>query len=184
MGSLLAGRSGVAPTTIFNATGFPTQISAEVKNWDISSVGEDPELWKKRGRHSRFAGGAARQAVDDSGVLDSIDDPTRFGIYLGAGEGSQDFDAFCQMMAAGLKDGDFDVGAFCRRGLEILDPMAELEQEPNMPSLVPGRHVQRPGPKLQLPDRLCRQQPGHWRSRPKSSVAARPMSCSAAARTA
>src|SRR4051794_30751942 len=75
-------KSGVARTTVFDATKFPTKISAEVKNWDIAETGEDPAKWKLRGRHSRFAGGAAKQAIGSSGVMDKDLDPTRFGVYL------------------------------------------------------------------------------------------------------
>jgi 3-oxoacyl-[acyl-carrier-protein] synthase II len=127
-------KSGVAPTTLFDASGFPTKISAEVKDWDISAAVEDAEAWQKRGRHTKFAAGAAIQAVRDSGVLESIDDPTRLGIYLGSGEGNQDFLAFTDMMAAALSGGQYDAAQFVRRGMEILDPLCELEQEPNMPA--------------------------------------------------
>lgn len=131
---LKEGRSGVGPITVFDATGFPTQFAAEVKDWDPAQVGEDPVLWNSRGRHSRFAMGAAKQAVVSSGILDSGLDPRRLGVYLGSGEGSQDFDSFAQMMVAGLRSDPFDTSAFIRRGLEILSPMEELEQEPNMPA--------------------------------------------------
>ena len=127
-------KSGVGRTTLFDATGFPTQISAEVKDWDISQSGESPELWKNRGRHTRFAAGAAKQAVTDSNVLDSISDPTRFGVYLGSGEGNQDFTTFSQMMAAAISEGSYDGSKFIQAGLELLNPAAELEQEPNMPA--------------------------------------------------
>ena len=131
---LKEGRSGVDYTTIFDASRFPTKISAEVKNWDIADCGEDPELWKYRGRHSRFAAGAARQAVDSSGILDAGIDPTLLGVYLGSGEGSQDFDSFTQMMAAALDGDEFSLARFTKRGMEILNPRVELEQEPNMPA--------------------------------------------------
>lgn len=127
-------QSGVGYTTIFDASRFPTRISAEVKNWDITDIGEDGELWKHRGRHSRFAAGAARQAIYSSGILDSGIDPVRLGVYLGSGEGSQDFNSFTTMMAAALRGGDFDIAAFTKKGLEILNPHVELEQEPNMPA--------------------------------------------------
>ncbi|MEE2826814.1 MAG: beta-ketoacyl synthase N-terminal-like domain-containing protein, partial [Planctomycetota bacterium] len=42
------GQSGVGYTTIFDASQFPTRISAEIKNWDICDTGEDPEIWKFR----------------------------------------------------------------------------------------------------------------------------------------
>ncbi len=130
---LKEGKSGVGFTSIFDASKFPTKISAEVKNWDITDIGEDPEVWKYRGRHTRFAAGAARQAIDSSGIEDANIDPVRFGIYLGCGEGNQDFNSFAQMMTAALTDDGFDVAAFTRKGMEILNPMTELEQEPNMP---------------------------------------------------
>ncbi len=131
---LKEGKSGVARTTLFDARGFPTQISAEVKNWDITQCGEPADQWKNRGRHTKFAAGAAKQAIADSQVLDSIGDPTRFGVYLGSGEGNQDFLTFSKMMSAALADGQYDASKFIAAGLELLDPAVELEQEPNMPA--------------------------------------------------
>lgn len=131
---LKEGKSGVARTTLFDARGFPTQISAEVKNWDITQCGEPADQWKNRGRHTKFAAGAAKQAIADSQVLDSISDPTRFGVYLGSGEGNQDFLTFSKMMSAALADGQYDASRFIAAGLDLLDPAVELEQEPNMPA--------------------------------------------------
>ncbi|NND96770.1 MAG: beta-ketoacyl-[acyl-carrier-protein] synthase family protein [Pirellulaceae bacterium] len=131
---LKEGQSGVAYTTLFDASGFPTKISAEVKNWDITDTGEPAELWQHRGRHTKFAAGAAKQAVADSGVMDSITDPTRFGVYMGSGEGNQDFTTFSRMMTAALADGEYDAAKFVSRGIELLNPVKELEQEPNMPA--------------------------------------------------
>jgi len=131
---LLAGKSGVGYITRFDASNFPTKISAEVRNWDLSDVGEDPQQWKHQGRHTHFAVGAAKKAMADSGLdLDRID-PTRFGVYTGSGEGQQDFDRFTQMMIAALDGPNLDLAKFTRKGLEILNPIAELEQEPNMPA--------------------------------------------------
>jgi 3-oxoacyl-[acyl-carrier-protein] synthase II len=131
--NLKEGRSGVARTTLFDASNFPTKISAEVRDWSVADAGEDPAEWAKCCRHTQFAVGAAKQAVEDAGVLAGID-PDRFGVYLGAGEGRQDFDNFSRMMVAALGNGDLDLGAFIREGLERLDAQLELEQEPNMPA--------------------------------------------------
>lgn len=132
-GNLMEGKSGVGLTTLFDASNFPTKISAEVRDWSIESEGEDPKEWSQRGRHTRFAAGAAKQAMSDSGLVGAVQ-PQRLGVYLGAGEGQQDFDAFSRMMVAALKEGEFDLGTFVRQGLDELDPQLELEQEPNMPS--------------------------------------------------
>jgi 3-oxoacyl-[acyl-carrier-protein] synthase II len=131
---LKRGGSGVGPTTLFDASSFPTRISAEVKNWDVTDAGEPAERWKSAGRHSKFAIGAARQAVADSGLLDSPIDPVRFGVYLGSGEGQQDFELFSRMMLASLEGETVNVGRFIQAGLEILEPVVEMEQEPNVPS--------------------------------------------------
>jgi len=131
-------KSGVGLTTIFDASKFPTKISAEVRDWDISSIGEDPILWNKRGRHSRFAAGAAKQAIESSGILTKDLDPVRLGVYLGSGEGNQDFSSFTRMVTAAITnvgpDEDLSIANFTRVGLATLDPTTELEQEPNMPS--------------------------------------------------
>ena len=135
---LLACESGVAETTIFDASTFPTKISAEVKGWSLASAGEDPDRWRHVGRHTSFAIGAAKQAVQESGLIETgpTIDPTRFGIYLGSGEGSQDFDSFSRMMVAGLADNEegFDMAQFTTAGRELLNPVNLLEQEPNMPA--------------------------------------------------
>lgn len=132
--NLLAGRSGVDYITIFDASRFPTRISAEVKNWSVADVGEDPEVWRFRARHSRFAAGAAKQAMRASGLLDKAIDPVSLGVYLGSGEGGQDFDSFAKMMAAAMDGEQLDIARFTRAGMESLHPMTELEQEPNMPA--------------------------------------------------
>ena len=101
-GRLQRGESGVDYTQGFDASQFPTKFSAEVRDWDIADEGEDPAVWKQRGRHSQFAAGAAKQAVIQSGLGETVD-PTRFGVYLGSGEGKQDFDTFTRMVLSGQR---------------------------------------------------------------------------------
>jgi 3-oxoacyl-[acyl-carrier-protein] synthase II len=131
--NLIAGRSGVGRTTVFDASRFPTKISAEVRNWDITAEGERAEDWQYCGRHTRFAAGAALQAMRDAGLPKGLEtDPTRLGVYLGSGEGQQAFDPFTSMMMAAIEGESLDVAKFTKLGLETLHPLAEVEQEPNM----------------------------------------------------
>ena len=131
--NLLAGKSGVRRSEALEQGQFPTRIAADVRDWSIADVGEEEATWENRSKHTRFAAGAARQAVDSSGVVGTVE-PTRLGVYLGAGEGQQDFHRFAQMMVEATDDGDFSLKKFVAAGLKILDPQAELEQEPNMPA--------------------------------------------------
>ena len=132
--SLRTGRSGIGQITHFDASEYPTTFAAEVKDFDLAEYVDDPDEFTYSGRNIRFAIGAARQAVNDSGLLDADVDPAQFGVYLGAGEGQQDFQVFMQMIAQSNRGDEFDFDAFTRAGLELLNPKVEIEQEPNMPA--------------------------------------------------
>jgi len=133
--NLMAAKSAVGLTTVFDASKFPTKISAEVRGWSIANEGEDAKQWEFCGRHTRFAAGAALQAMRDAGLEKGLPkDPTRLGVYLGSGEGQQDFDSFTSMMMAAISGDTLDVAKFTKLGLETLHPLAEVEQEPNMPA--------------------------------------------------
>lgn len=132
--SLKEGHSGIDWISYFDATGFPTRFAAEVRGFDLSQYTPEHARFSKSGRNVHFAIGAARQAVDQSGLPEAKVDPARFGVYLGAGEGQQDFVQVMQMIAESQKDGEIDLDAFSRVGLQRLDAQTELEQEPNMPA--------------------------------------------------
>jgi 3-oxoacyl-[acyl-carrier-protein] synthase II len=133
--ALLKGKSGVGYTTLFDASRYPTKISAEVKNWDFTGSQDDARRWKYRGRHSRFAAGAAMQAVQQSGISADQMDPTRMGVYLGAGEGNQEVGIFLDVIDRSIRtDRALSEADFTRNCLDRLNPATELEQEPNMPA--------------------------------------------------
>ncbi|MBM83828.1 MAG: beta-ketoacyl-[acyl-carrier-protein] synthase II [Planctomycetaceae bacterium] len=122
---------GIGPITHFDASNFPTKFAAEVRGFELSNYVDDPDRFRDAGRNIEFAIGASAQAVKDSGI-DSVADPTRFGVYLGAGEGEQQFSLFMNLIADAQKEGDVDLGEFARLGMERLNPRTEFEQEPNM----------------------------------------------------
>lgn len=132
--ALQEGKSGIGPITHFDASGFPTRFAAEVKKFNLDDYVDDAKRFAYAGRNIRFAVGAATQAVKDSGLFDSAIDPSRFGVYLGAGEGQQDFMLVMSMIAESQRNGEVDLAEFTRRGLERLHAQTELEQEPNMPA--------------------------------------------------
>ncbi len=140
--AMLAGKSGVAKTTIFDASTFPTTFDAEVKNYDFTKYTKKPHLHKHGDRGSQFAVGAATQACAQAGIDIETDQPkdgidrTRLGIYLGAGEGSVDSDIFFTAIIDGwdAQKNLMDWGRWANVAFGRMDPMYELEQEPNMPA--------------------------------------------------
>jgi 3-oxoacyl-[acyl-carrier-protein] synthase II len=66
--SLLAGRSGIGPITLFDATGFKSQMAGEVKDFNPLDYIE-PELKPKRwARHTQLAYAATMMALRDAGL--------------------------------------------------------------------------------------------------------------------
>ena len=129
--------NGVGPITHFPADDFPTQFAAEVKDYSIDDYVDDPDQFTFASPNILFAIGAASQAMADSGLGDGDVAPPRFGVYLGAGEGGQDFQKYMSVIArseSSEEDKVVDVEKFIRYGMETLESQAELEQEPNRPA--------------------------------------------------
>jgi 3-oxoacyl-[acyl-carrier-protein] synthase II len=134
--ALLGGKSGVAPISLFDARSFPTRIAAEVKDFRLEDYRDDAGQWAEHSRNSRFALAAAQRAMEDSGLLESRSrlDSSRFGVYLGAGEGQQDFPRFVRLVYKSSHAGKVDTGEFTRHGLRDLHAISEAEQEPGTPT--------------------------------------------------
>jgi 3-oxoacyl-[acyl-carrier-protein] synthase II len=140
--AVLAGKSGMAKTTIFDASTFPTTFDAEVKDYDFTKYIKNLQLHKHSDRGSGFAIGAAVQACREAGIDIETDEPadgidrSGLGIYLGAGEGSVDNDVFFEALVKAWngENGKMDWGKWAEVAFSRMEPMRELEQEPNMPA--------------------------------------------------
>ena len=76
--ALVAGKSGVGPITLFDASTFPTRIAAEVKDFDPTKFMDRKEA-RRNDRFIHFALAAADMAVKDSGLDLAKEDPERIG---------------------------------------------------------------------------------------------------------
>lgn len=83
--ALLAGTSGIAPITRFDASGMATGIAGEVKGFDPADL-FDRKRQRRSARFSQLAVAAAREAVADAGLTvgaaDGGIDAERVGIVL------------------------------------------------------------------------------------------------------
>jgi 3-oxoacyl-[acyl-carrier-protein] synthase II len=79
---LAAGRSGIGPITLFDASAFRTHLAAEIKELP---GGIEPALRRRLSRTDVIGLAAASEALADSGLDLDREDPSRIGVVLGAG---------------------------------------------------------------------------------------------------
>ncbi|MGQ9645268.1 MAG: beta-ketoacyl-[acyl-carrier-protein] synthase family protein [Thermodesulfobacteriota bacterium] len=88
--SLVHGRSAIRKITHFDASTYPSQIAAEVRDFDPTDY-MDPKTAKRLGRFAQFALAAAKMGVEDSEIDFSREDPYKIGVYVGTAIGGVDF---------------------------------------------------------------------------------------------
>ncbi len=84
--ALLDGRSGAAPITHFDTTGFDVRFACEVKDWDGTRFIGKKKL-KEMDRFSEFAVAAANMAVADAGLVLTEEEEEEAGCIIGVGLG-------------------------------------------------------------------------------------------------
>lgn len=110
--SLLAGRSGIGPITLFDASNLKSKIAGEVKNFNPYDYIE-PELKPKRmARHTQFAYAASMMALKDAGLeISDHDLPSPTPVVVGVSTSAMD------IIERSISDYD-------RRGFQGMSPTA------------------------------------------------------------
>lgn len=83
--NLVNGVNGIAPITLFDTTDYKAKVAGEVKNFEPRDYMSKQEILRSD-RFTQLAIAAATQAVEESGVIGTLD-PTRVGVYFGTGIG-------------------------------------------------------------------------------------------------
>jgi 3-oxoacyl-[acyl-carrier-protein] synthase II len=82
--SLCAGRSGVGPITLFDATGFKSRIAGEVKNFDPTEHIEAELKPKRMARHTQLAYAATMMALKDADLdIHNLELPSPTPVVIG-----------------------------------------------------------------------------------------------------
>lgn len=138
---LCQGRCGIRRIEAFDPVGFPCQLAGEVPNYKLrdfipKSARKSAKLMS---RDIELAVMAAQGALKNAGLRtkatdpDDINiDPTRFAINLGAGLISCDLVELAPAVAASIKDGEFNLKAWGKTGIEQVTPLWLLKYLPNM----------------------------------------------------
>lgn len=122
--ALVAGRSGVAHITHFDASPYPAQIAAEVKGFDPGAHIPLKEA-RRMARCSQLAMVAAREAVADAGLDWAREDRERVAVVLGTGMG-------------GLELLVEPIGKLANAGFARVTPHQAIESLCNMPAFHVG----------------------------------------------
>jgi 3-oxoacyl-[acyl-carrier-protein] synthase II len=103
--NLLAGKSGIAAIKNFDASYFPVRIAAEVKNFSLS-----PSLKTKNNKFAmhftNFALEAALEAFNDAELLPDKYDNSRFGVVVGSGMMTAEYDYLKRFQQTAAPDGE------------------------------------------------------------------------------
>jgi 3-oxoacyl-(acyl-carrier-protein) synthase len=110
--------AGGAAITLFDASGFPVRIAAEVKNFGDDAVPVPRRILKLANRAHRFALAAAEQAFVDAGIRPTADTATRWGCAVGAAMMTSDYVDLATTHDHSAANGDIDYG------LMLSDPAA------------------------------------------------------------
>jgi len=85
--NILAGKSGIGPITAFDATGYPSAIAGEVKNFNPSAFGISDKEARRMDRFIQLGVAAGIEAIKDSGIQVTEANAERIGVHLGSGIG-------------------------------------------------------------------------------------------------
>jgi 3-oxoacyl-[acyl-carrier-protein] synthase II len=107
--NLLAGKSGMAPITAFDTTGFSVTFAAEVKNFDPLDFVDKKES-RKMARFIHFALAATHEAMEMSGLKITDANADRIGVHIGSGIGG--FDVIEREHSAMLQGGPRKISPF------------------------------------------------------------------------
>src|SRR5438045_1090584 len=120
--SLLTGRSGIGPITLFDASNLKSGIAGEVKGFDPHDYIE-PELKPRRmARHTQFAYAATMMALQDAGLeINESDLPSPTPVVVGVSTSAMDII-------------ERSISEFDRKGFNGMSPTAIAALKPQAPA--------------------------------------------------
>lgn len=134
--NILAGKSGVKPVSLFDASEFKTRIAAEVKDFDAKALLGRREA-RRYDRVSQLSLVAAQQAVEHSNLEITDENRDRVGVLIGSGIG-------------GIGTLYENIQVFLERGPSRVSPFTVPMMLPDSPSGLVAIHFGVRGPNMAI----------------------------------
>jgi len=136
--SLVEGRSGVRPITLFDASGLPVRFAGEIPDFDAKNYVEKNQRKGLRmmARTIQLGVAAAQLALNDSAIDKTKLAPERFGVEFGAGLIAAELPELADAcrISANCQPGRVDLEKWGSEGLPAIQPLWMLKYLPNMPA--------------------------------------------------
>jgi 3-oxoacyl-[acyl-carrier-protein] synthase II len=84
--NITAGKSGVAPITLFDVSEFSVKFGANIKDFDVTTVIPKKDA-KKMDTFIHYGLAAAKEAIEDAGLEVTDENAERIGVAIGSGIG-------------------------------------------------------------------------------------------------
>jgi 3-oxoacyl-[acyl-carrier-protein] synthase II len=138
--ALVSGRSGVRTIQSFDPTGLPTTMAGEVRDYDARKFVPTSQRknLKIMARDIQLAVGAAKLALEDTGLLEQRPDPDRIGVEFGAGMICSELEDLGPSAHESVKrevnTERFDYQTWGQQAMGKMPPLWLLKYLPNMPA--------------------------------------------------
>ncbi len=130
--SLCAGRSGIRPLSILDASALPIHIGGEVPDFDPKAHGLPRKSLKVMARDAQLGVAASMLAWRDAGLGHGLLNPERVGVVLGADRICSPLEQCEAPYRRCTPNGHFDFSRWATEGFRATFPLSFLEVLPNM----------------------------------------------------
>ena len=86
--ALKAGKVGIGPITYFDTANYKATLAAQVKDFNARDYMDPKSARQDEEAFSQFAVAASKEALEQSGIDMTREDPYRVGVSIGSGVGS------------------------------------------------------------------------------------------------
>jgi 3-oxoacyl-[acyl-carrier-protein] synthase II len=130
--SLAAGRSGIRPVDLFDASSLRVRFGGQIPDFDAKQYVRPRKSLKVMSREIQLGFAAAELAIADAGLAAGSLEPDRFGVVYGSDMIYADLEDLAETYRRSAHDGRFDFRLWSEAIHEELHPLWLLKHLPNM----------------------------------------------------